>query len=168
MRAFLILAPAALLAACNGGGSADDGTEISIKGGTGSEFSAGMGKDGRVSIDAPGFKAAINLPKVKLDAGDFDINGVGLPAGSTIESMNIDGNEKGNGAAGESVNVRFTSPTGTAGVREWFQGKLAAEGFKLTAEGDNLSGTTDEGKPFRLTTRSVGNGRSESTLAIGG
>lgn len=165
MRA-LILAPALLLAAC-GSNDADkaEGTQISLNGGEGGNgFSADMGKDGRVSIDAPGFKMDVKLPKVQLDAGDFALNGVSLPTGSKITSMKIDGNgdvdEKG------AVRVAFTSPVGTAGVRDWFQGKLAAKGFKLTAQGDALTGTTDEGKPFTLTTKGSGTA-SESVLTVG-
>jgi len=160
----LILAPALLLAACGGG--SEDGTQISITGGdNGSDFVAGVGKDGRVSIDAPGFKGAISLPKFQLDAGDFDINGVKLPDGSKITSMNIDGDRGGKGD--DRVRVAFTSPVGTAAVREWFQRKLSAEGFKLTAAGDNLSGTTVDGNGFSLTTKATGTGKSENVLSIG-
>lgn len=159
-----MLSPLPLLAALSacGGDRApgEDGTEISIKG-TGGNFTAGVGKDGAIAIDAPGFKGSIALPKINLDAGDFDINGVKLPDGSKVESLNIDGN---NGDGG--VKVRFTSPVGTAAVRDWFQGKLAAEGFKLQASGDNLTGTTDEGKAFSLTTTPSGTGRSESEIVI--
>ena len=164
MRTIMILAPALLLAACGSNDAAkDEGTQISINGGEqGNSFSANMGKDGKVSIDAPGFKMDVNLPKIQLDAGDFDINGVELPAGSKITSMNIAGNDEKDGA----LKVNFTSPVGTAAVREWFQGKLAAEGFKLTASGDNLTGTTDEGKAFSLTTKANG-AASESVLSVG-
>ena len=165
MRALMILAPALLLAACGSNDAAtDDGTQISINGGAnGNGFSAGIGKDGRVAIDVPGFKANIDLPKVQLDAGDFDINGVSLPAGSKITNMNI----AGNGDRDAGVRVSFASPIGTAAVREWFQGKLAAKGFTLSAQGDSLKGTTDEGKAFSLTTKANGTGASESELIVG-
>ena len=166
MRAIAILAPALLLAACGGGEGADNGTQISISGGdNGSAFTAGVGKDGQISVNAPGFNGSIKLPKIQLDAGDFEINGVKLPDGSKITDMNILGNRSGNGD--DRVRLSFTSPVGTAAVREWFQGKLTAEGFKLSAAGDNLSGTTDDGKGFTLTTKATGAGASESLLAIG-
>lgn len=159
----LILAPALLLAACGSNGDTSDGTQISINGGAGGNgFSAGMGKDGKVSIDAPGFKMNVDLPKVQLDASDFKMNGVSLPEGSKITSMNI----AGDGDRDGGLRVAFTSPVGTAQVREWFQGRLAAEGFKLTASGDDLTGTTDEGKAFRLTTKGSG-ASSESVLTVG-
>lgn len=163
MRTMLILAPALLLAACgsNDGGT-DDGTQISIRGGDGNGFSANLGKDGKVAVDLPGFKANIDLPKVQLDAGDFKLNGVSLPQGSKITNMDVTG-----GDGGEGVRVNFTSPVGTAAVRDWFQGRLAAEGFTLKADGDALSGTTEDGKAFRLSTKAAGNG-SESVITVGG
>ncbi len=162
MRTILILAPALLLAACGSNGN-NDGTEISIKGADGNGFSANQGQDGKVAVDLPGFKANIDLPGIKLDAGDFKLNGVSLPEGSEVTKMDVSGN---NGDGG--VRVNFTSPEGTAQVREWFQGRLAAEGFTLKAQGNDLSGTTEDGKPFRLTTKDGANGRSESTITIGG
>ncbi|MES2337379.1 MAG: hypothetical protein V4537_04705 [Pseudomonadota bacterium] len=161
MRVMLILAPALLLAACGGKDETADGTEISINGGDGNGFTAGMGKDGKIAIDAPGFKLNVDVPKIQLDAGDFDVNGVSLPTGSKITSMNIDGK-----SGDDAVRVAFTSPVGTAAVREWFQGKLAAKGVKLTAAGDNLSGTIDDGKAFSLTTKANGSGASESVLTV--
>lgn len=159
LAAFAPVALLVALAGCGGGGDGD-GTEISIKGDNGS-FTAGVGKDGSVAIDAPGFKGSITLPKISLDAGDFEINGVNLPTGSKIESLNVNGT-----GGGDKLQVRFSSPVGTAAVREWFQGKLAAEGFTLKAAGDNLSGTTDDGKAFSLSTKAAGAG-SESTISIG-
>ena len=54
-------------------------TEASIDGGS-----------GQVKIDVPGFEANIKLPKVQLDAANFDIGGVKLYPGSKVTSMNID------------------------------------------------------------------------------
>ncbi len=161
MRSLMILAPALLLAACGSNDGAQDGTQISIDG---DNFAAGMGKDGKVAIDVPGFKANIDLPKIKLDASDFEIDGVSLPTGSTISSMNIAGKDGNDGG----VRVAFASPVATSAVRDWFQGKLAAKGFTLTAKGDDLTGTTKDGKPFALTTTAKGPGASESVLTVGG
>ncbi|HWK34927.1 hypothetical protein [Sphingomonas sp.] len=151
MRALLIAPLVLALGACGDG----EGTQISLNVNDpgGASFNASAAKDGTVAINAPGFRGAIKLPKIQLDAGDFDINGVRLPPGSKIDGLNIDGN-----AGDDRVRVTFTSPIAPAAVREWFQGKLAAKGFKLTAQGDSLSGTTDEGKPFTLIARSGGEG----------
>jgi predicted small secreted protein len=162
MRVLLILAPALLLAGCGSNDGTADGTQISFNGAGGNAV-AGIGKDGRVAIDVPGFKANIDLPKIKLDAGDFDINGVSLPTGSTISSMNITGNNNDDGG----VRVAFASPVSAQAVRTWFDGKLAAKGVKLTTKGNGLTGTTDDGKAFTLTTTDKGTGASESVLTVG-
>lgn len=159
MRALHVLPLALMLAACGDG----TGTEISLNvNDPGGSFNASASKDGTVAVNAPGFNGAIKLPKIQLDAGDFDINGVHLPPGSKIGALNITGNP-----GDDKVRVSFTSPIAPGAVREWFQGKLAKEGFTLTATGDNLSGRTDEGKPFSLTTKAADAG-SESVIAIDG
>ncbi|MGK6318619.1 hypothetical protein [Sphingomonas sp. DT-204] len=159
MRLYPIALPLSLaLAACGGGG---EGTAITLNvNDPDASFNASAAKDGTVSVNAPGFKGAIKLPSIQLDADDFDINGVHLPPGSRIGGINVEGN-KGD----DRVRVSFTSPIAPAEVRDWFQGKLAANGFKLTAVGDGLSGTTDEGKPFSLTSKAAAGG-SASAIVI--
>jgi hypothetical protein len=159
MRAFILM-PVLLLAACGDG--AKEGTAISITGENNS-FSASMGSDdGAIAIKAPGFSTSIDLPKIQLDAGDFDVDGVKLPDGSKIRNLNVvDRGEK------ESVEVRFTSPIGVAAVRDWFQGKLTGKGYTLKATANGLTGTTEEGKAFRLSSKGAGTG-SESVIALGG
>ncbi|MQH43825.1 hypothetical protein EI040_25420, partial [Escherichia coli] len=70
------------LAAC---GADKDGTSISINtsNGDGSVL-AGFDGNGEASIDTPFFKGKVTLPNVKLDANNFDMNGVHLYPGSTI------------------------------------------------------------------------------------
>jgi hypothetical protein len=156
MRALAIVLPL-LLAACGGG----EGTEISLNvSDPQAPFNASASKDGTVAIDAPGFKGAIKLPKIQLDAGDFNVNGVHLPPGSKIGALNITGSP-----GDDRVRVAFTSPIAPAAVREWFQPKLTAQGFTLSVQGDKLTGTTDEGKPFTLNSRAEGTG-SQSELVI--
>lgn len=159
MRLSPIALPFSLaLAACGGG----EGTAITLNvNDPDVSFNASAAKDGTVSVNAPGFKGAIKLPKIQLDADDFDINGVHLPPGSRIGGINIEGNKDDD----DRVRVSFTSPIAPAKVRDWFQGKLAAKGFKLTAAGDDLSGTTDEGKPFSLTSKAAAGG-SASEIVI--
>lgn len=157
---FLAALPLVMLAACGGEG---DGTAISINANdTGGAFSATASKSGEIAINAPGFKGNFTMPSIKLDAANFDINGVKLPEGSSISGMDV----KGNGDSG-GVNIRFSSPITPAAVRDWFAPKLAAEGFKLSTEGSGLAGTTDDGKPFKLTVAPSGTGASQGTITIG-
>lgn len=166
MRLMLVSLAALSLAACSGGDG--DGTSITFNGetenGTATTISTD-GKSGSMKIDVPGFKADIAMPKLKLDAGDFEMNGVNLYPGSTITSMNItDGGNEGEGSGG--VTVRFAAPAAADVVRTWFGDQLQRAGFKLTAAGNALSGTTDEGKPFRMELNPNGNA-SDGTITIG-
>lgn len=157
-----VLAPLALLllAACGGDG---DGTAISINANdSDGAFTASASNSGEIAINAPGFNGKFKMPSIKLDAENFDINGVKLPAGSTISGMDIAGANSG------GVNIKFDSPITPAAVRDWFAPKLAAEGFKLTTSAEGLSGTTDDGKPFKLTVTPKGTNASQGTITIGG
>lgn len=164
MRMLLVLLAPALLTACGGEG---DGTAISINANSADgAIKATAGKDGSIAIDAPGFKGSFNLPGIKLDAGNFDLDGVKLPPESSIVAMNL--NSQGNGREGDGLTLRFRTPQEAVAVRTWFADRLKTAGYTLTATGDALKGTTGEGQPFSLTTRAAGPGASESTIVVGG
>ena len=162
MRTLLVPVAALLLTACGGGER--EGTSITLNA---TDADGGVSaKDGRVNIDTPVFQGSFKLPKIKLDADNFDINGVKLPPGSTIASMNIDG-KSGSEEKG-ALRVAFHSPLGPKAVRDWFAPKLEKAGYKLVAAGNSLKGTTDENKPFSLTLKDAGAGQSEGEIRIGG
>ena len=121
-------------------------------------------KSGEVKLDIPGFQGAIKLPKIKVNADDFDMNGVHLYPGSTIEGVDVAGDA--NHAGG--VRVSFTSPADAGTVRDWFRGRLTDAGFTVSATGTNLTGTTEEKKPFRLDLTPASPGRTRGTVVIGG
>lgn len=168
MRVLVATMTALMLTACSGGEG--DGTSITFNGesdnGTAATISTD-GNSGAMKIDLPGFKADIAMPKLRLGAGDFEMNGVNLYPGSTITSMNItDGGNKGEGSGG--VVIRFAAPAAADVVRTWFGEQLRQAGFTLTAAGNGLTGTTDEGKPFRMDLTPDGNATSAGTITLGG
>lgn len=159
----LLLFPVLLLAACGDG----PGTSISINA-SDADGNVAFGTDanGQVAIDSPLFKGKLTLPKLRLDAADFDMNGVHLYPGSTISGMTIDARDGGHGDKGR-VRVSFHSPAAPATVRDWFRGKLVGAGFKLADDGTGLSGTTDEKQPFKLDLGADGTGASNGHIVIG-
>lgn len=166
-KTFTILAAALALAACDDSGN---GTSVSIDAsGTDGNMIAGMDGNGQLAIDLPGgFAGKIKLPKLKLDAENFDMNGVHLFPGSTISGMNITADDK-NGKDDGLVRVSFESPATPTKVRDWFLEKLSKQaGFNITANGNALTGTTDEKQPFRLELTPDGADKSRGTIAIGG
>ena len=156
------------LSACDG---SKDGTSISFNttDRDGNVVASMDGNSGAVAINAPGFSGKINLPKLHLDSKDFDMNGVHLYPGSTISAMNIDahsGGKAGDDDDSGTVRVSFASPASTATVRDWYQQKLTAAGFTLSASGDGLVGTTNEKKPFKLDLSPDGAGQSKGTITV--
>ena len=151
------------LAACG----SKEGASISINtsDSDGNVVAAVDGK-GETTIDTPFFKGKITIPKLKIDASNFDMNGVHLYPGSTIGGMNIEAHDRPGKEDDGNVRVSFSSPAAPATVRDWFKEKLTAAGFKLTAKGDGLSGTTDEGKPFTLDLTPDGADKSKGVITL--
>jgi len=161
----------ATLSACDG---SKDGTTISFNSSDsdGNVAAKVDGNSGAVSINTPGFSGKINLPKLHLDSKDFEMNGVHLYPGSTISTMNIDAHSGGKADDdddddnGGTVRVSFASPASAATVRDWFQQKLSAAGFTVSASGDGLVGTTNEKKPFKLDLTPDGADKSKGIITV--
>lgn len=161
----LALSPALLLAACNDG----PGTSISIdaKGDDGNG-AVTVDKDGRVSVKAPGFESSIKLPKIQIDAEDFEINGLRLYPGSTIDDLNVDAKDNAGGKDEGTVRVGFAAPAASGAVRDWFRKSMADKGFTVEAKGSGLAGKTRDGDPFTLELTPGGEGRTRGVLAVTG
>lgn len=167
----LLLPVALFMGGCD---SDKEGTTISLNmsDGVGNESSVANvdGKTGEVSINAPGFKGKVSLPKMSLGGADFSLNGVELYPGSTIKTMNISAN-KGDSDAGESdkdrVRVVFDSPATPDKVIDYFADKLGKADFTLTRKGKGLIGTDDERKPFSLEVTPAADGHSTGVITVG-
>lgn len=164
--ALCVLIAATLLAAC---GDDEKGSSITLDAsGTDGNFVAGVdGNSGQFSIDAPGFSGRISLPKIKLDESSFRLNGVKLYPGSTIGGMNIDARDEDKNGKGGGVRVTFDSPADPTTVRDYFADKLGKADFKLKVDGSGLSGTDDEGRPFRLELAPLEGGKARGVITAG-
>jgi hypothetical protein len=167
-RALMIAALFALpLAGCDGG---KGGTTISLNASDadGNVVAGIDGNTGDVAINAPGFSGKMSLPRIHLDASNFEMNGVHLYPGSTISGMNIDAHDHGQGSDDDgTVKVTFESPAKPDTVRAWFEEKLNGAGFHVKADGTGLSGTTDEKKPFSLDLSPVGADHAKGVIVTG-
>ena len=168
MRATLVAAFSPLLLLC-GCGDGEPGTTITINAPDreGNVSGSVDGKTGEVAVKVPGFAGRFTLPKIKLDADDFDLNGVHLYPGSTIGSVNIVGGKGDDGDDGGRVRVAFESPADPATVRHWFDTKLGGAGFKLATSGNALVGTDNEGKPVRIELSPAANGHARGIITAG-
>lgn len=153
------LLAALALSACD---RSPQGTSITLNSADGETLASVDGKSGEVKLALPGFQGAFKLPKVSLDADNFELNGVHLYPGSTIRNVDV-----GNGRD-KAFTLTFDSPADPATVRNWFRDKMAEADFTLNDQGRVLIGKTAEEKPFRLDLRPSGGGRSTGTITLGG
>lgn len=147
------------LAAC----AKSDGTSVTINSSDGNTVASMNGNSGEVALNVPGFSGKITLPKVQVNAEHFDLNGVHLYPGSTIQSLNVAAGKNDGGA----VRVAFTSPASPQVVRDWLMQRLNKADFTLVASGQGLAGTTDENKPFRLDLTAIGADKSRGVMTLG-
>lgn len=136
MNARLFVAAAALgaLSACSGN-QKDDGL-VNITANT---------ADGNVSISVPGVTVDAKLPSDMFTKSDFDIDGVKLPAGAKIETMNVKAGDKDT-----HVRMSFSAPGDIAAIRKHFLDGFAAKSVTVTQSGDTLSGKTDDDNAFTI------------------
>jgi len=155
----MALALAGALAGCD---RPTDGTSVTINSSDGQTLAAVDGRSGEVKLALPGFTGAFKLPKVSLEADNFELNGVHLYPGSKIRNVDV-----GNGRDKAFV-MTFDSPADPQTVRDWFRDKMTDADFTLTDRGEGLVGTTAENKRFRLDLRDAGGDRSTGTITLGG
>lgn len=147
------------LSACDRSG---EGTSVSINADGGNATGLIDATSGEVKVDVPGFSGQFKMPKLQLDANDFDLNGVRLYPGSTIDTVNI-----GTGGKDQGLRLAFTSPATPETVRTWFAERLGKAGFTLKQDGQGLTGTTEENKPFRLEMAGSGADQAKGTIVLG-
>src|SRR3546814_12555018 len=110
----ILLTAVAPLAACWSNG--DSGTTITINStdSDGNVVARADGASGKVSNDLPGFSGELKLPKIHLDAEDFDLNGVQRYPGS--QTANMAGDAQGD--QGGAVTAIGTQRGGERGGEE--------------------------------------------------
>lgn len=163
------LSALALLAGCGKSDEDSNGTAISIQGKSdkGEAASASADPAGRVKIDLPGFKADVKLPRIELDAGNMDLDGVDLYPGSKVTTINVLGDGEV-GDAQDKVTIVFDAPADATTLKAWFTEKMDAKKFTVSAGANGLSGKTDDGEPFTLDFVAGANGHSTGTFTVMG
>jgi len=156
------------LAACSGSNEPEQGTTVQVDATTESgskvEISAD-GKSGNVGVKVPGFDANIRLPKKLLDDSNFDIDGVKLYPGSTVETVNVTANDQ-NGKHAADVRIGFSSPAEPAKVSGWFKEQFAKQSITVSGDASTLSGKTKDGDAFTIELASAEAGKTKGTVSI--
>jgi hypothetical protein len=162
----LVLLPLAVsfaLAACDGSGTS---ISINAKDDEGNSLIS-TDANGQVDIKVPGFSASARLPRIHINAEDFEVNGVKLYPGSTIDDFRADSEDKGGNDDKGKVTIRFHSPATPTAVRDWFRDNMTKQGFKVETRGNGLTGTTEDGQPFSVQLDADGDGKSKGRMEVG-
>ena len=161
--AFTLLGTLALLAACEARiGKPDEKVELESVGN-------GQAESGELSIDTPGFKMKLDIPKAIADRAEVDSDSGVLYPGSTLSGMHVEGRGKGEG---NRVELRFISKDDPAKIAAWYRDPARAGEFSIKSasrSGDviNLTGTEKEdGDPFDLSLSPRGGGGTDATLRL--
>lgn len=154
MKYALLALPVVLgLTACSGKNEPEEGTTVNIDATSESGKKVAIsadGKTGNVGFNVPGFDVNMRLPKKLLDDSNFDIDGVKLYPGSTVDTVNITANDKGGKDEQTDVRIGFTSPADPAKVSDWFKDQFGKESIKASGDAAKLSGTTKDGEAFTI------------------
>ena len=169
MKKMVYLAPLLIgLAGCSGSNEPEKGTTLQVDATTESgskvEISAD-GKSGNVGVKVPGFDANIRLPKKLLDDRNFDIDGVKLYPGSTVETVNVTANEQ-KGEHKADVRIGFSSPADPAKVAGWFKEQFAKQSIAVSGDASGLSGKTKDGDAFTIELKQGDAGKTSGMVSI--
>jgi hypothetical protein len=125
---------------------------------------------GKLAIKLPGgFEAKLPMPDSIAKDSDFDIAGVKLYPGATVETINVNadtGRLQDKSADKAVVVLGFAAPASAATVAGWYEGQFRAKDIALSRKGNMLTGKTDDGNSFAMILTDIAGGRSRGAVTI--
>jgi hypothetical protein len=134
-----------LLAGCNihSKNPNDSGDNVSIH----------ADESGNIAFNLPIAQGQVKVPANFMHNGNFDIDGVKLPPGSSVTGFNLDShNDLSN------VDMSFTAPLAADQVRSYFIDQFKERGVEATLSGDAVTGKSKDGNAFTITVGPGGSG----------
>src|SRR6185437_5831838 len=141
--AFLLALP--LLAGCNvhSKNPNDSGDNVSIH----------ADESGNIAFNLPIAQGQVKVPANFMHNGNFDIDGVKLPPGSSVTGFNLDShNDVSN------VDMSFTAPLAPDQVRSYFVDQFKEQGVEAALSGAAVTGKSKGGSAFTITVGPGGSG----------
>jgi hypothetical protein len=125
-------------------------------------------EDGKVSINTPGFKLKVDLPR-DGSAGAITSGSDIIYPGSSVRGMSVDANAE-SGASRGQVAIRFTSPDAVDRILAWYRDPVRTRDFSVTdtareGEGYRIEGTAGDGH-FRVGLVPAANGGATGELTL--
>lgn len=158
LPAMLAVAAAVALAGCGKSDKADSDRTADVEINVGDK----QGESRDVSIKVPGFETRFDLPEAALSGGSFDIDGVGMYPGSSLNSFNVNAADKST----NTVTIGFTAPDAPAKVAAWYAAQFAAKSVAVTRTGDSIAGKSEDGDDFRIELSPADDGGSAGKIMV--
>lgn len=150
MRRLILVLAVTSLGACSVERDAD-GNATARGEAPGTVFAASADRaTGSLEVALPGAKFDVDVPAGMLAESEFDIDGLKLYPGSTVEGMDIKSVEAAGDDKRSTVRISYTAPAAPAVVRAWYLSQSASLERPLQAAGDALAGSTEEGKAITM------------------
>jgi hypothetical protein len=166
MRFVPLLLMALPLAACGNEPQGNTSFSIQADGEGGNVSISGNDSQGVASIKGPGIEGSIKLPKIDINAADFEIDGVKLYPGSTIKDFNLNAVDRSGEKDEGKVTIAFESPAALDKVQGWFRDAMTQQNFKVSPHGNGFAGTTSDGNPVTLDLEAAGD-RTSGRMTVG-
>ena len=146
----LLLVP--LLAGCNvhSKSSADGDDNVSIN----------ADQTGHVAFNLPFIQGQVKVPASVMHGGDFDIDGVKLMPGSSVDGFSLMARDHGS-----TVNLSFKAPAAPDQTRAYFLDQFREKGVTASSSGDAITGTSKDGSPFTIHL-SPASGGTQGTIEV--
>ena len=98
-----------------------------------SPSAAGKAEEGKLSIKAPGFDVALNIPESMVKQVSVDQDTKILYPGASIAGLHVEaGQEDKAGRAGAGVEMRFTSSDAPDKIAAWYRDPARAADFTIS------------------------------------
>lgn len=115
---------------------------------------------GHISFNLPIGEGQLKLPTSMMHNSNFDIDGVKLPPGSSVNGFNLDAHDKG-----ATVDLSFTNSKSPDEVRSYFLDQFKKQGVEAALSGDLVVGKSKDGSPFTIEVSSAAGG-SQGKIAV--
>lgn len=100
---------------------------------------------GNVAFNLPFIQGQVKVPSGFMHNGNFDIDGVKLPPGSSVTGFSVFARDKGS-----TVNMSFNAPTSPDETRSYFLDQFKKQGVEVALAGDAVTGKSKDGSPFTI------------------
>jgi hypothetical protein len=123
---------------------------------------------GKLAIKLPGgFEAKMPMPDGITDDNKFDIDGVGLYPGATVDTINVNADKRDDASGDKAVVViGFAAPASAETVAGWYEGQFRAKNIAVRRKGTLLTGKTEDGNDFALLLSDIAGGKARGQLTI--